>query len=347
MIVYLVTRNNSSTIDWYLEFCDRDIRQQFQVIYYEDLPKRSSLPIATYIFSDLERLDGDLLDIAGKTWQILSEYPEIPALLNHPYQSMRRYELLRHLQVKGINDFNIYRLTECRFPERFPVFIRGENDHRGNQSGLLNNLDELHAEIHKLRQAGINFQDKVIIEYCDVSDDEGVFRKYSAYVIGDAIFSVAPSAHKHWVVKANRLPVDIAKHDVNDQIRQQPEHLEKLREIYRIARIDYGRIDYSLFNGEIRAWEINTNPSIFFPKDYDPNDPSVQELQHGLGSAFRALLNAAPQSSQTIPASWQFEKDQWRKGIVERSTDWLPWLSTPQKVGLRSTLRQLKQALGR
>ncbi len=39
-------------------------------------------------------------------------------------------------------------------------------------------------------------------------------------------------------------------------------HAERLREIFRLARIDYGRIDYGLLDGEIQTWEINTNPAL-------------------------------------------------------------------------------------
>ncbi len=36
-------------------------------------------------------------------------------------------------------------------------------------------------------------------------------------------------------------------------------HEPELREIFRLAKIQYGRVDYSILNGTIQVWEINTN----------------------------------------------------------------------------------------
>ena len=55
-------------------------------------------------------------------------------VLNHPTTSMRRYELLRTLFERGDSSFNVYRLTECRQPQRWPVFIREENEHTHNMT---------------------------------------------------------------------------------------------------------------------------------------------------------------------------------------------------------------------
>ena len=32
--------------------------------------------------------------------------------------------------------------------------------------------------------------------------------------------------------------------------------------MFQIAGIDYGRIDYSMLDGEPQVWEINTNPTV-------------------------------------------------------------------------------------
>jgi hypothetical protein len=39
-------------------------------------------------------------------------------------------------------------------------------------------------------------------------------------------------------------------------------HKEELLAISELARVDYGRIDYSIMNGKLQVWEINTNPSL-------------------------------------------------------------------------------------
>lgn len=43
--------------------------------------------------------------------------------------------------------------------------------------------------------------------------------------------------------------------------------------------------------------------------------------------------------------TWPRPEKDLGKGLIERTTDWLPWLPTPQKAQLRRTLRRLKQRL--
>ena len=44
-------------------------------------------------------------------------------------------------------------------------------------------------------------------------------------------------------------------------------HEREIREIFRLARIDYGNIDYSILGDRLHVWEINTNPNILSPTD--------------------------------------------------------------------------------
>ncbi len=39
-------------------------------------------------------------------------------------------------------------------------------------------------------------------------------------------------------------------------------HERQLREIFRRARIDFGKIDYAMLGDRLQVWEINTNPNI-------------------------------------------------------------------------------------
>ena len=48
-------------------------------------------------------------------------------------------------------------------------------------------------------------------------------------------------------------------------------HEEAIRNAFKMARIDYGRIDYGMLNGQMQVWEINTNPfMVYKPKGEDP-----------------------------------------------------------------------------
>ena len=37
---------------------------------------------------------------------------------------------------------------------------------------------------------------------------------------------------------------------------------KQLREIFDLAQIEYGRIDYGMLDGKVQCWEINTNPGL-------------------------------------------------------------------------------------
>ncbi|HLX69399.1 MAG TPA: hypothetical protein VKV04_07215 [Verrucomicrobiae bacterium] len=89
-----------------------------------------------------------------------------------------------------------------------------------------------------------------------------------------------------------------------DKVQRQREFLEKnphasaLREIFDLARIEYGRCDYSVVNGRLQVWEINTNPIIMRAREeYRPAEVVNQEhFAQKIRPAFQAIdLPADPQ----------------------------------------------------
>lgn len=262
---------------------------QIRPIPYEHLFKAKSLQTGTYIFSDIERLNPEQAEIAAQVWKDLSEAGKAVRILNHPTYSMRRYELLRTLYERGSNKSNIYRITECRTPQRFPVFIRGENDHAGSISPLLQTPEELEDAIHKIVNKGHSRENKVITEFCDTSDEKGIFRKYSALIVGDQIIPRHMFFSKNWMLKKPDLIDEEMLLEEQQYIKENP-HKEQLREIFHLARINYGRIDYSILNGVIQVWEINTNPITLAAID-EKNDIHLKRLS--VHEHFAQQLNLA------------------------------------------------------
>jgi len=39
-------------------------------------------------------------------------------------------------------------------------------------------------------------------------------------------------------------------------------HQKQLSEIFELAQVEYGRIDYAMKDGRVQTWEINLNPTI-------------------------------------------------------------------------------------
>ena len=100
---------------------------KFAVTTYDVLICSGRVAKATYIFTDLERLAPWELRAAGELFGALTKRGL--RCLNDPARAMSRVELLRALNAAKINPFNVHRAEEQPHPERFPVFLRHEDDH--------------------------------------------------------------------------------------------------------------------------------------------------------------------------------------------------------------------------
>lgn len=233
---------------------------------YDKFFKATSVKAGMYIFSDLERLTPAETELAAKAWSTIRNSGQQVMLLNDPVRGMRRYELLRSLYEQGINPFNVYKLTEVRMPERYPVFIRFENDHKGSRSPLLKNKDELLTAISDLEARDMNRESMIIVEYVDSADEQGIYRKYSHFYVNGEVIPRHLFQGENWMLKVPGKLDDTALAEERKFIETNP-YREEISRIFRIARIDYGRIDFSVLNNRILVWEINTNPHITHRKD--------------------------------------------------------------------------------
>lgn len=302
MIFYVVTRQHFYTVIKYFETYGLSLASRPKLLFYDQLTNTSQLPAGTYIFSDIERLSPTDAERAAQVWKDLSKAGEQVRLMNHPTRSLRRYEMLRILYERGFNTFNIYRLTEQRIPQRFPVFIRGENDHAGNLTPLLHTQEELTAAISELWSQGQSRENKVIVEFCDTADASSMFRKYSAFIVGEQIIPAHLIFSQRWMVKFVAAVEDLGE----DMLREERHYMEtnpherSLLDIARLADIKYGRIDYSMLNGAIQCWEINTNPQLPLPLHEHARLPAQVPLldysMRQLTAAFAAIdCNVSPE----------------------------------------------------
>jgi len=240
----------------YIKHFHAQLGNCIHAISYEELFCRSQIPLGNYIFADIERLTpnhtADALDIYSK----LKKFPQI-RILNNPVQSLRRFDLLRLMYKKGINPFNIYRLSDGDEPKQYPIFIRIENDHAGPITDLIYN----ESNFRLFRSKFGNLKSAVAIEFINTSDKSGIFKKYSCMIFGDEIIPKHLIFSKNWVCKTGDIvdPDTVAAESAF--IHNNP-HKNKLRKIFKAANIQYGRIDYGLMNGSICVWEINTHPDL-------------------------------------------------------------------------------------
>lgn len=259
MIHFLVTRSYAGPIASYLETWGRDVAPRLRIVHYETLPRTTRLGRGTYVFSDLERLAPAQLELARLVCGRVRDAG--CRILNDPSVALRRYDLSRRLHEEGVNDFRAYRLDECPPAPRFPVFLRGEDDHDGSMTDLIHSRQELDQAIAGLRsRSGL-----LVVEYCHTAETSGIYRKYSAMKVGEAIVPRHVLFTGKWVSKYADLVEEPYVREEADYLRTNP-HEAQLRRIFGIAGIDFGRVDYGVAaDGSLRVWEINTNPNITVP----------------------------------------------------------------------------------
>ena len=262
MIYFLVTQKHGYTMRSFINFWAKELAHRIKVVSYEYLIHAKSLKYGTYIFSDIERLTPEQAKILTEIWEDLASVQKGVRLLNHPTLSFRRYGLLRTLHEKGFNNYNIYRLTECRIPKKFPVFLRSENDHKGPLTPLLKTPGALSSAIEEISREN-SLEDKVMIEFCNTTDLNGIFRKYSAYIVGERIFPQHMMFGREWILKnvENLAKKKAELYEERHYLRNFP-HKHQLKEVFQLAGINYGRIDYGLLDEKPQIWEINTNPAL-------------------------------------------------------------------------------------
>jgi len=260
VIVYLVTADHAYTLNRYVQEWAPALIDQIQPVFYEEAPWDWLDLEATYVFSDIERL-------TPAEMQKATNYAEKLAalgfrILNHPSRAPTRLALQKVLHQAGVNPFRMFPVAEADGLQ-FPVFLRLANSHQGSIGDLIYSQTELDRRIAGLDRAMAKAEDLVVVEYCDTRSDENRYVKYSAMHVGDKILPRHAMSSEQWMIKTPDIVDDVAigiEQDFLYNFRQ----AEAIENIFALAKLDFGRIDFGLQNGEIRVWEINTNPT-FMP----------------------------------------------------------------------------------
>jgi hypothetical protein len=288
MIYYLVTAGYGHTMRTFLEHWGRDLAGRVRIVEYGEIFRARELAVGTYVFSDLERLLPAETAIAEIVWNQL--HAASARLLNHPQRALRRYRLLARLHELGRNDFGVVRATDRDAVFRYPVFIRGASDHGGSLTGILHTRGEVDEALAGAVVRGHPIEDLLIVEYRDTSDDRGMYRKYAAFKVGDRVIPGHIDFSMQWLVK----DTDIVTADALEEERRYLEtnpHRAWVEELFALAGIDYGRVDYSLLGDRPQVWEINTNPVVsLHPLNYtEAHLPTKRRLAAMMVPAFEAL----------------------------------------------------------
>lgn len=301
MIHFLTTRRHGYTLRHYLDSFGRAVRDWFRPMTYGELFQSRSLPPGAYVFADLERLCPRNRSLAAHVRDRLAALGTGP-LLNDPARTLRRNDLLRTLHERGLNDFRAYRYGEDLTQVRLPAFVRGEDDHRGGLTPPLDHADALAAALRAARWSWRGHRANFVTEFLDTADAEGVYRKYSAFCVAGRVIPRHVFFAREWMIKKPGLVDSRFVAEERRYVEDNP-HRERLAEIFAIAGVGYGRIDYGIWRGRIQTWEINTNPMILIAEDRGcgPRMP-VHDLFAGrLAEAFEAIDRAAAGGEGVLP----------------------------------------------
>lgn len=168
----------------------------------------------------------------------------------------------------------------------------------------MNNEQEFEKALDKLQRNREPEDGVLITEYCAEAIEGTLFRKLSAYQIGDQTFFYN-CVHEHsWLVKYG------TKNSATDALYEEEQEMilgntfkDVISKAFRIANIEYGRVDFGLVKGKVQIYEINTNPTTKPPSDH-PNPIRVKnqllawDIYCKLLSALDTVDTSAPFASK-------------------------------------------------
>lgn len=309
MIHFAVDQPRRHLLAHYLEGeWGNPLRDRMRQIAYPDLFRARALPRGAWIFTSLESLSEAELRMVNHV-QCAARQAGLP-VLNPAPEAMRRYELLRALHASGLNEFQAYRAEALPASPRFPVFVRVADEHDGSLTPLLHNPAQLRRAMAYLKLRGFSPRQLLVVEFCETASQDGLYRKYSIFRIGDSYVPRYLHIGPHWMTKqATREPQpELAREEL--AFLQENPHQEWARQVFELARIDYGRLDYGVRLGRPQAWEINFTP--FLAGDPDrirtPENqrmdqltrPAKERAHAALREAF-ARLDPGPSSGTDVP----------------------------------------------
>jgi hypothetical protein len=224
------------------------------------------------------------LGVVANIFDQLSQGHPGGSVLNDPRRVWQRYELLTGMSRAGINGFTAYRASEDTGSLCFPAFVRETSRHDGPLTGLLSDRRELAKALLALRARGFRRSDLLVVEFCDLRNEDGLYRSGAAFKVGEQIVAAHLLRGRNWMLKWDGSDHDEpAMQEHLEYVLSSP-HEPWLRHAFALAGVDYGRIDYGIQGNRLQVWEINTNPTL---------GPSLHPEPSRLAPRIEAMLQEA------------------------------------------------------
>ena len=261
MIHFLVPSAQERGIKDYLDVFGAPLREEFRIVHYEDLANQKEFACGTYVLTALDQLNEANTKLLTEIHQQLKDVPGI-RFLNNPAKTLQRYDLLTELNRRRMNEFGAARAGSDLNNLRYPVFVRNERLHEGALSPLLNSEREIRQAIGRALVQGHKLKDLLIVEFCDTANESGYYYKYAAFVVGRKVIPRSLNYGREWMLKHSQTEFTMPMVQEELEFVSKNPHEQQLLEIFELANVEYGRIDYAIKNGRVQTWEINLNPTI-------------------------------------------------------------------------------------
>ncbi|MEM6535978.1 MAG: hypothetical protein AAF613_10095 [Pseudomonadota bacterium] len=232
-----------------------------QIWSYNRLLRKKKLPVGTYIFTDFDRLTYWHLELASLIYRELRDAGA--TVLNDPARALQRLPLLKQLHHRGHNSFQVWDAAVDGLPDRYPVFLRTRNGHRGTLTELLETAQDAEAELESAIEDGYVVGDLMFVEYRAQPTEDGVFRKLAMFRVGETMIATPAVHERDWQAKLGEEGVASAQMYQEDyDLVATNRYADAVSQAFDVAKIDYGRADYAIVDGKVEIYEINTNPFI-------------------------------------------------------------------------------------
>ncbi len=261
------------------------------VLCYETVLAMDAVPPGLYVFTGLNRLGPNATHALKELFSSLDQRSGLEPL-NSPARSLGRYELLRALHQRGINEFKVKGAWEDLSDLRFPVFVR-DRSRDGGVPVLLRSMREVEVEIGWALVRGADLSELIVVEFLGTRNEDGLYRKYSAYVVGNAVIPTSLERGRHWVLRYPVAEFTIEALKEEELFVLEDPHAGQLEEVRRVAQIGFGRMDYSVYKGRVQIWEINTLPTMRHPNGSPPFPPELTPFRQAKKDLFRARFQEA------------------------------------------------------
>jgi len=259
MIFYVTSRKHAYTQAVVLLYHRPDLLKWFRLVRYEDVGLLRGVAAGVVIWTDMDRLSHAELEDAARLADELAPRTGLTQL-NHPTRSLQRFALLRRLHDACGNAFNVYRPDALGADIRYPVFIRDEVGALYEEPPLLHDRAALDDALATL--ADRKLSRPMVVEMVGSAGADGHFRKFAAFRIGDTIYAQHCAMSTSWFVKnAPETLTPAHLEEIRAYITANP-HADAVKQVFDEADTQYGRIDYTIDQGRMLVFEINTNPTV-------------------------------------------------------------------------------------